>query len=259
MKDNLMKKEFNIIAHRGFSELSPENTFPAFDLAISSGFHNFEFDVQLTKDHVPVVIHDFDLYRTTGVKGLVSEKNYNEIQNLQAKNSFNVKDDNYLIPKLDDLLKKYSGVSNLHLELKSRDQELPEIVLESLRKNSWLDSKKGIYEPGGITISSFFLEQIIRFRKLDQKEKTAWLLEKITTYDLEICVDQQINLICPRAKFSNIDSVNKAKEKNILVRNWGVSNKEDLITAYNSESTGTTLDWPSKGKEILKNHENNKG
>ena len=43
------------------------------------------------------------------------------------------------------------------------------------------------------------------------------------------------------------------------MRNWGVSNKKDLITAYNSESTGTTVDWPSKGKEILKDHENNKG
>jgi len=253
-----MEKEFNIIAHRGFSELSPENTFPAFNLAINSGFHNFEFDVQLTKDHIPVVIHDFDLYRTTGEKGLISEKNYMEIQNLQAKNNFKLDEDNYLIPKLDDLLKKYSGISNLHLELKSRDQELPEIVLESLRKNGWLNSKKAMYEPGGITISSFFLEQIVRFRKLDQNERTAWLLEKITKYDLEICIDQGIDLICPRAKFSNINSVNNAKEKKILVRNWGVSNKEDLLTAFNSKSTGTTLDWPLKGREILKNHENNK-
>ena len=253
-----MKSNFNIIAHRGFSELLPENTFPAFDLAIKYGFHNFEFDVQLTKDHIPVVIHDYDLYRTTGEKGLISEKNYNEIKNLQAKNNFNLDDKNYFIPKLDDLLSKYHGLSNLHLELKSRDQELPEIVLESLKKNNWLDSNKDMYEHGGITISSFFLEQIIRFRKLNQKERTAWLLEKITDYDLEICLDQAIDLICPRANFSNIESVTRAKEKNILVRNWGVATKKDLIIAFNSGSTGTTLDWPLKGKEILENHENNK-
>ena len=115
-----------------------------------------------------------------------------------------------------------------------------------------------MYEHGGITISSFFLEQIIRFRKLNQKERTAWLLEKITDYDLEICLDQAIDLICPRANFSNIESVTRAKEKNILVRNWGVATKKDLIIAFNSGSTGTTLDWPLKGKEILENHENNK-
>ncbi|MEC7837597.1 MAG: glycerophosphodiester phosphodiesterase family protein [Chloroflexota bacterium] len=258
MKDNFMRKEFNIIAHRGFSELSPENTFPAFDLALKSGFPNFEFDVQLTKDQIPVVIHDYDLYRTTGVNGLISEKSFKEIKNLQAKNNFKLDDEKYSIPKLDDLLKKYKDKSNLHLELKSRDQELPEIVLESLKNNGWLNSNKGLYEVGGISISSFFVEQIIRFRKLNQNERTAWLLEKITKYDLEICKDQKIDLICPRAKFSNINSVNNAKEKNILVRNWGVSNKQDLITAFNSESTGTTLDWPLKGKEILQNYENNK-
>ena len=258
VKDNLMKNKFQIIAHRGFSELAPENTYPAFDLAIKSGFHNFEFDVQLTKDHIPVVIHDFNLYRTTGIEGLISEKNFKEIENLQAKNNFKLDDGKYSIPKLDDLLKKYSGISNLHLELKSRDQELAEIVFQTLRDNGWLNSKKSIYEPGGITISSFFLEQIIRYRKLDQNERTAWLLEKITEYDLEICTDQKIDLICPRAKFSNINDVNIAKEKNILVRNWGVSNKEDLIKAIDSESTGTTLDWPLKGKDILENYENNK-
>ena len=40
MKDNLMKNEFQIIAHRGFSELAPENTYPAFDLAIKSTIDN---------------------------------------------------------------------------------------------------------------------------------------------------------------------------------------------------------------------------
>ncbi len=252
-----MKQRFNIIAHRGFSELSPENTFPAFDLALKSGFHNFEFDVQLTKDHIPVVIHDYDLYRTTGEIGLISEKTYKEIENLQAKNNFKLDEDNYSIPKLDDLLIKYKDISNLHLELKSRDQELPEIVFDSLKKNGWIDLNKGVYEVGGITVSSFFVEQIIRFRKLNKVERTAWLLEKITTNDLEICIDQNIDLICHRARFSDINSVNKAKEKNILVINWGVSDKNDLITAYNSESTGTTLDWPLKGQDILKNYEDN--
>jgi len=76
--------------------------------------------------------------------------------------------------------------------------------------------------------------------------------KKITTNDLEICIDQNINFICPRARFSDLNSVDKAREKNILVRNWGVSDKNDLITAYKSESSGTTLDWPLKGQDILK-------
>ena len=252
-----MKKKFTIIAHRGFSEKSPENTFPAFDLAIKHGFHNFEFDVQLTKDKVPVVIHDYNLIRTTGIEGLISEMNFSDLYKIDAKNNFEVDQGDYSIPTLDDLLKRYKKISNLHLELKSRDQDLSEIVLESLKSNGWLESKKGIYDIGGITISSFFIEQLIRFRKFNKEERTAWLLEKISDIDLEICLEQKIDLICPRAKFSDKISVEKAQNKGILVRNWGVSSSEDLIMSYNSNSTGTTCDWPLKGKEIIKNYENN--
>ena len=41
-------------------------------------------------------------------------------------------------------------------------------------------------------------------------------------------------------------------------RNWGVSSEKDLINAYNSGSKGTTIDWPTKGKEMISNYENNK-
>ena len=51
----MFNNEFNLIAHRGYSEKSPENTIHSFDLALEKGFYNFEFDVQLTKDKIPIV------------------------------------------------------------------------------------------------------------------------------------------------------------------------------------------------------------
>ena len=48
-----------IIAHRGASGLAPENTLPAFQAAIDAGADGIEFDVQLTADGVPVIVHDF--------------------------------------------------------------------------------------------------------------------------------------------------------------------------------------------------------
>jgi glycerophosphoryl diester phosphodiesterase len=55
-----------VIAHRGASGYAPENTVPAFELAIAQGADALELDVRLTADGVPVVIHDSTLERTTG-------------------------------------------------------------------------------------------------------------------------------------------------------------------------------------------------
>lgn len=53
-----------IIAHRGASIIAPENTLAAFALAIDLGADGIELDVRLSRDGVPVVIHDATLRRT---------------------------------------------------------------------------------------------------------------------------------------------------------------------------------------------------
>jgi glycerophosphoryl diester phosphodiesterase len=55
-----------IIAHRGNAAEFPENTLPALDSAVSLGLRHVEFDVQLTADFVPVLMHDADLQRVAG-------------------------------------------------------------------------------------------------------------------------------------------------------------------------------------------------
>jgi len=71
-------------AHRGGSYVNgkakyPENTLPAFEAAAKAGFA-LEFDVVLTKDLVPLVIHDEELDRTTPCTGKVRDKTYAEIK-----------------------------------------------------------------------------------------------------------------------------------------------------------------------------------
>jgi glycerophosphoryl diester phosphodiesterase len=58
-----------IIAHRGASGEAPENTLPAFELAVQQGADAIELDVRLTADGVPVVLHDATLDRTTNFSG----------------------------------------------------------------------------------------------------------------------------------------------------------------------------------------------
>ncbi len=62
-----------LIGHRGASGSFPENTMLAFKQALREGADSVEFDVRLTADGVPVVIHDATLDRTTDGQGQVAE------------------------------------------------------------------------------------------------------------------------------------------------------------------------------------------
>jgi glycerophosphoryl diester phosphodiesterase len=68
-----MRLATRLVAHRGEMHDCPENTRAALRHAISRGARYVEFDIQLTRDHVPVVFHDEPLLRTTGQAGLITE------------------------------------------------------------------------------------------------------------------------------------------------------------------------------------------
>ena len=78
-----------IFAHRGASGYAPENTLEAFALAITQGADGIELDVQLTKDGIPVVIHDETIDRVTEKKGWVKDYTLKELKELTVlKNKF---------------------------------------------------------------------------------------------------------------------------------------------------------------------------
>lgn len=58
-----------IVAHRGDAEHFPENTLPALESAWKGGLRHVEFDVQVSADGVPYLLHDASLDRTTHATG----------------------------------------------------------------------------------------------------------------------------------------------------------------------------------------------
>ncbi len=73
-----------VIAHRGASHYAPENTMASFQAARDMGADWFELDCHLSRDGEVMIIHDNELERTTGAKGLVAESDCAYLRGLDA-------------------------------------------------------------------------------------------------------------------------------------------------------------------------------
>lgn len=108
-----------LYAHRGLHDNAteaPENSMTAFRKAVEAGY-GIELDVQLSKDDVPVVFHDFTLMRVCGQEGKVCDYTYEELE------QFRLFDSEETIPRFEDFLKLVKGRVPLIVELKIEWQD----------------------------------------------------------------------------------------------------------------------------------------
>ena len=119
------------IAHRGASAAAPANTMAAFHQAAALGADGIEFDVHLSADGVPVVIHDFTLDATTDGTGRVRDQSLAQLKRLDAGSYFGPEFAGQRIPTLEEVLDTFGGRLLLNAELKSaslHDGRLEEAV-----------------------------------------------------------------------------------------------------------------------------------
>lgn len=112
-------------AHRGLHDNAseaPENSMAAFRKAVEAGL-GMELDVQVTKDGVPVIFHDFNLERICGVEGKVVNHTYEELQ------AYTLCHSEERIPKLSDLLEMVDGRVPLIVEIKAETADVSGCVI----------------------------------------------------------------------------------------------------------------------------------
>lgn len=115
-----------LYAHRGLHDNAmdaPENSMAAFQKAVEAGY-GIELDVQLSKEKIPVVFHDFTLKRVCGVEGKVSDFTYEELQKFRLFQS------NEKIPTLAEVLHLVQGKVPLIVEYKIAGMD-PEVCVRA--------------------------------------------------------------------------------------------------------------------------------
>lgn len=130
-----------VIAHRGFSAVAPENTLAALRAGIDVGADALEFDLQITGDGVPVLFHDDTLGRTTNGSGSIRSWSARELGELDAGSWFGADFRGEPVPTLSralELLTDWHG--HLYPELKgvSRPEEV-DLVVDEVRTHGLLE------------------------------------------------------------------------------------------------------------------------
>ena len=122
-------EKFYKIAHRGASGYEPENTLAAFSKALELKADGIELDVRLSKDGVPVVIHDSTVSRTSNGEGLVRDLSFSQLREFDFGNGER-------IPTLENVFEVFAGKTLIVIELK--EYGLAAVVRELIdRYKAW--------------------------------------------------------------------------------------------------------------------------
>jgi len=150
-----------IFAHRGARRAAPENTLPAFAAALEMGADGIELDVHLTADGQLVVIHDFNVEKTTDGRGEVERMTADEMARLDAGSHFSPAFAGTRIPHLEEVLDLLRDRCRINIEIKSNDL----YARDASERVAGLVRARNLYDQ--VIVSSFNPITLIKVRRLD--------------------------------------------------------------------------------------------
>ncbi len=178
------------IAHRGASAYAPEHTFFAYDLAMRMDVDMLECDLLLSRDEVPVCIHDTSVDRTSDGSGAVSDFTLAELRELDFGGWFSEEFAGARIVPFEEQLDCYlrhNPQMRFHVETKdSAGGRAEEVLVELLQRKGLLDT--GDVNDSSILMQSFDAGSLQRIKQLAPSLPTAFLFAAPTTPELALWV-----------------------------------------------------------------------
>lgn len=130
-----------VAGHRGYKTKYPENTLISFKKALDVGVDMIEFDLNLTKDHKLVVIHDEKVDRTTNGSGYVRDMLLCEVKELDAGVWFDEAFKGERVPTFEEFLETVSVKKDLlfNVEIKEKTFETVDKTVDTLKAFDVID------------------------------------------------------------------------------------------------------------------------
>jgi glycerophosphoryl diester phosphodiesterase len=243
----MVERKFRVrnFAHRGASAHAPENTMRAFHIAEQLGADGMEFDVQLTKDGVPVVIHDELLKRTTGANGYVFEKTWEEIQSLDAGSWFGREFAGEKIPSLEEVIAEFGGRMYLNIELKNSYFDMPGLEEKTIE----LIRRYGVEQQ--VIVSSFHHGSMQRFRELAPDIPTGLLYDCVIVGAADYSRRLGASAIHPFFATIKPEIVQEAHAKGLQVNVWTANEKEHMRLLILAGVDAIITNHPERLRDVL--------
>lgn len=261
LKENkFFTPEIEVIAHRGGSIESPENTLFAFENAVTiSPKVILEMDVHYTKDKQIVVHHDDILDRTTNATGPLKEKTLEELKKLDAAYNFKDESGNFSlrgkgvqIPTIIEVFDKYPD-TRMIIEVKPDDIDLAKDLYTLAKKYDRLD--KTIFASEHSRVVQYLRsldENILTNAAEDDVLKSIMLV----SLHLESFDSMKADAYCIPEKESGIQvlspsllaEINKRHKKAYI---WTINDTEDMKRLIKEKVHGIITDRPKALSSLL--------
>ena len=235
----LTDKTVNLTAHRGLSNVAPENSAPAIVEAGKAGYYAAEFDIAPTKDGVWILMHDDTVDRMTDGEGKVSDFTYSEISELKFDKGNGI--ENYpdlKIATLEEALaicEEYS--MRAMIEVKGGTPEDMAALAELIK------SKKLINEP---LIIDFNSERLEALRVADPDFELWYLVSKISDESIDFAEKHNTGIAFNHKKTANLFKIDDVKDRGITCAAWTVDRLPamDILCALGVEFITTNRILP---------------
>jgi glycerophosphoryl diester phosphodiesterase len=228
-----------VIAHRGASGSLPENTLPAFELAVAQGADMIEIDLHRSRDRETVVTHDDDLARIGG-RGEVADVDAAEIRALDAGGGA-------AVPTLDEVLDAFGGRVPFNLELKrgkrQRYDDLEAAALVAVRRRGLLAST---------LFSSFDDPTLAELRSQSPEARIALLLSaRSALLPIERALALGAEAVNPSLFVVTPELIEAAHQAGLAVHVYTVDAEDEMRRLIDLGVDGLFTNFPARMRALL--------
>lgn len=207
-----------IFGHRGYPAKFAENSLAGFAYAASHQAEGVEFDVQLTKDGIPVVMHDEKIDRTTDGSGWIKDYTLKEIRDFHLENG-------EPIPELTEVFKILENKNLfINLEFKTGKVHYTGIVNKVLKLAGHYSFKHPII------YSSFDYVTLKNAQRIDPKQNYCYLINQFASDPTTMLEENHFSAIHPNQFLPSMES---AKQ-----RIWVVNDPETAKKYFKKKVAG---------------------